>query len=280
MSPNVARAVLPSSLPEIEPERPRLDEQADVPILEARKDGYAAWLETVVHRAYPFAASYTIANLASFLVTGTGIAVGLLLTKVLLPIGGLDELDERLPGWFEDRRTPFLDSASYWMSLIGADFLVVLISITVIVFAFRRKWRIAGFLLTAIVIEVTTYRLIAGTVGRERPDVAPLDHLNPKHSFPSGHTAASVAVYCGIALLLTSRVKATWLRIAIWTPAIAIPVLVAVSRLYRGEHHVTDVVGGAMLGTGAILVALLATRAGIVASERREVQAPTEEPAA
>ena len=29
---------------------------APVPILEARKGGYAAWVETLVHRAYPFAA--------------------------------------------------------------------------------------------------------------------------------------------------------------------------------------------------------------------------------
>jgi membrane-associated phospholipid phosphatase len=44
---------------------------------------------------------------------------------------------------------------------------------------------------------------------------------------------------------------------------------VAVSRLYRGEHHPLDVVGGALLGVGALAIALLATRAAVVADERR-----------
>jgi membrane-associated phospholipid phosphatase len=269
MSPS-ARAVLPSALPALEPDRPRLDAQAPVPILEARHEGYAAWLETVVHRAYPFAASYTVANILSFVVVAIAVATGLVLTKLLLPIGGLESLDEQFPEWLVSQRTPFLDDASYWASLVGADILVVLVAVTVIVFAIRRNWRIAGFLLTAILVEVSTYRLIAGAVARRRPDVVQLDNLNPVHSFPSGHVAASVAVYGGFALLLTSRFHKRSVRVAIWIPAIAIPVMVAVSRLYRGEHHPADVIAGALLGVGALLVALLATRVGIVASERRK----------
>jgi membrane-associated phospholipid phosphatase len=109
-------------------------------------------------------------------------------------------------------------------------------------------------------------------VARDRPDVVKLDNLNNAHSFPSGHVAASVAVYCGIGLLLTSRTHKTWLRVVIWAGVISIPVLVAISRIYRGEHHPVDVIGGALLGAGAILVAVLATRVGIVADERRQAR--------
>ena len=267
-----ARAVLPSSLPALEADRPRLKDAAPVPILEARKGGYAAWLETVVHRAYPFAASYTVANILSFLVVGIGIALGLLATRIVLPIGGLEEADGQLPAWMESHRTPFWNDASYWMSQVGATVLIAVVAVTAIFFAFRRRWRIAGFLLTAILVEVSTYRLIAGLVARDRPDVVKLDNLNPAHSFPSGHVAASVAVYCGIAVLVTSRFHQTWLRVVIWAGAISIPVLVAVSRIYRGEHHPVDVIGGALLGAGAILVAVLATRVGIVADERRQAR--------
>jgi membrane-associated phospholipid phosphatase len=272
MSRLSARAVLPSSLPALEPDRPRAGEAAPVPILEARKGGYAAWLETVVHRAYPFAASYTVANILSFLVVGIGVALGLLATKIVLPIGGLEATDERLPAWMESQRTPFLNDATYWMSQVGAGVLIAVVAGTAIYFAFRRRWRIAGFLLTAIIVEVSTYRLIAGLVARNRPDVVKLDNLNNAHSFPSGHVAASVAVYCGIAVLLTSRFHERWLRLVIWAGAISIPVLVGVSRIYRGEHHPVDVVGGALLGAGAILVAVLATRVGIVADERRQAR--------
>jgi membrane-associated phospholipid phosphatase len=272
MSRLTARAVLPSSLPALESDRPRLRATAPVPILEARKGGYAAWLETLVHRAYPFAASYTVANILSFLVVGIGVALGLLATRIVLPIGGLEQADARLPEWMESQRTSFWNDATYWMSQVGATVLIAVVAGTVIFFAFRRRWRIAGFLLTAILVEVTTYRLIAELVSRDRPDVVKLDNLNPAHSFPSGHVAASVAVYCGIALLLTSRFHQRWLRMVIWTVALSIPFLVAVSRIYRGEHHVVDVIGGALLGAGAVLVAVLATRVGIVADERRQAR--------
>ena len=272
MSRLTARAVLPSSLPALEPDRPRLEDSAPVPILEARQGGYAAWLETVVHRAYPFAASYTVANILSFLVVGIGVVLGLLATRIVLPIGGLEQADARLPLWMESQRTSFWNDATYWMSQVGATVLIAVVAGTVIFFAFRRRWRIAGFLLTAILVEVTTYRLIAELVSRDRPDVVKLDNLNPAHSFPSGHVAASVAVYCGIALLLTSRFHQRWLRMVIWTVALSIPFLVAVSRIYRGEHHVVDVIRGALLGAGAVLVAVLATRVGIVADERRQAR--------
>ena len=175
------RAVLPSSLPALEPDRPRLEDAAPVPILEARKGGYAAWLETLVHRAYPFAASYTVANILSFLVIGIGVALGLLATRIVLPIGGLEAADDQLPAWMESQRTSFLNDATYWMSQVGATVLIVVVAGTAIFFAFRRRWRIAGFLLTAILVEVSTYRLIAGLVARDRPDVVKLDKIGRAH---------------------------------------------------------------------------------------------------
>ncbi len=58
---------------------------------------------------------------------------------------------------------------------------------------------------------------------RDRPDVPRLEGLEPDASYPSGHTAASIAVYVGLALLATYLVKSRGARIAIWTVAILIP---------------------------------------------------------
>jgi membrane-associated phospholipid phosphatase len=262
-------SVMPAALHPRGPHRPRLEATAPVPILEARQGGIAEWLESVVYRGYPFAASYVISNLLSFVVIGIAILSGWFVTRTLLPMGGLERLDERSPEWFATHRTPFWNDVTNYTSQVGATVLIVAVLVTSLVFAYRRRWRVAGFLLTAIVVEVTTYRVIAGVVGRERPDVHRLDHLNPNHSFPSGHTAASIAVYGGFTLLLTSRFHNKWLRISLWTIALAIVSAVGASRLYRGDHHPSDLIAGAILGSGALLVAVLATRAGIVASERR-----------
>ena len=79
----------------------------------------------------------------------------------------------------------------------------------------------------------------------------------------------AVAVYCGVALLITSAVRNGAARCAVWFVAIAIPLLVALSRMYRGMHHPTDVIAGAIWGIGSILVAIMAARAAATADERR-----------
>ena len=84
--------------------------------------------------------------------------------------------------------------------------------------------------------------------------------LVPDHSFPSGHVGTAVAVYGGAALLLV-----LWLRsrdglggagrIVVVVLA-CVPLFVAVSRLYQGAHHLTDV--GTSLVYGTVWLAVLA----------------------
>ncbi len=60
-----------------------------------------------------------------------------------------------------------------------------------------------GFILAAIGVEAATYRATTLVIHRQRPAVPRLDDLPADASYFSGHTAASVAVYCGIALVIT-----------------------------------------------------------------------------
>ena len=52
--------------------------------------------------------------------------------------------------------------------------------------------------------------------------------------------AATTCLYVAIAILVIGHARGWW-RFLFLIPAIAMPVLVAVSRMYRGEHHPTDV---------------------------------------
>ena len=56
---------------------------------------------------------------------------------------------------------------------------------------------------------------------------------------------------------------------AAWTLAIALPVLVAVSRMYRGMHHPFDVLGGALVGLGTLAIVVFACRAAQAAARQR-----------
>jgi membrane-associated phospholipid phosphatase len=44
---------------------------------------------------------------------------------------------------------------------------------------------------------------------------------------------------------------------------------VAFARMYRGEHHPIDVAGGAVMGVGALIVALFAARTARSVAELR-----------
>jgi undecaprenyl-diphosphatase len=96
-----------------------------------------------------------------------------------------------------------------------------------------------------------------------------LESLPVNASYPSGHTAAAIAVYGGLALLITSRISSLAPRVFIWLIAVAIPVYVAFARMYRGMHHPLDVLGGVVIGIAALTAMVLVSRAtGSAAADR------------
>ena len=136
-----------------------------------------------------------------------------------------------------------------------------------------RRWRFLAFIAGAILVEVATYRVTSLIVHRERPTVPRLDHLPVNQSYPSGHVAASIVVYIGLALVLSPKLRDRRLLILLWTLAIALPLLVAASRMYRGMHHPIDAVAGVGMGLASIAIALFAARAAGEAADARSRRA-------
>ena len=92
-------------------------------------------------------------------------------------------------------------------------------------------------------------------ISRDRPPVEILDPgLVPDHSFPSGHVATAVVVYCALAVHLLRTVPSS--RRWAW-PLYAVPLIVAATRLYQGAHHPTDVLTSLVLAP--LWVAAVAT---------------------
>ena len=134
---------------------------------------------------------------AAFLITtligyatlvGALVALGLVLTKILIPIDAIRHADESVPGWMADHRSGWLDNASDIVSRMGdIPALPILVALILVIAALVRRFRIGAFLLTAVLMEVTAYRIGALAVPRQRPDVHRLDTLPVDQSFPSGH---------------------------------------------------------------------------------------------
>ena len=90
--------------------------------------------------------------------------------------------------------------------------------------------------------ELAAFLAVAAIVKRPRPDVPHLDSNLPTSAFPSGHVAATTCLYVAIAILVIGHARGWW-RYLFLIPAIVMPVMIAVARLYRGEHHPTDILG-------------------------------------
>jgi membrane-associated phospholipid phosphatase len=210
----------------------------------------------------PVVAFLTVALLGFAILAGLAVAAGWALETYVLPDHGIGHADEHVNVWFAHHRTATRNDVSYWLSGIGDVYAIpAVVALTALVAVLRRRWRTAAFVIAAIAIEAATYRVVTLAIHRERPRVPRLDHLPVNASYYSGHTGASVAVYCGVALLVTSRIRSAGARTACWLIAVAIPGLVALSRMYRGMHHPTDVAAGALVGIGTLIVAVTAARA-------------------
>ncbi len=205
------------------------------------------------------------------LVSAATVGLGFLLVDGILSIGAIAHADEHVDTWLAAHRTSGLTEASSVGSEIGSGFVIpAVVAVAVVWFSVRRHWRAAAFVLAAILVEVASYRVATLFVHRHRPAVHRLEDLPVNASFPSGHVAASIAVYGGLALLLTSRYKNPWLRSIFWALAVALPIAVGISRMYRGMHHPLDVLAGVLMGVAAVLIALFAAQVTGVVSARRD----------
>ncbi|HET7416661.1 MAG TPA: phosphatase PAP2 family protein [Solirubrobacterales bacterium] len=243
-----------------------------VPIFEAARgslpDRFAAKLDSR-HPALVF----FLAMLAGFLLlAAASILLALIVVHVLVPSSGLglEKTDESFNDTLAEHRTGFLTTLAEIGSVVGgAPLLPIIVGLVAIVCAFRRQWLIAAFAVFVLAVESATYRVTSIVVPRDRPSVPRLEHLEFDASYPSGHTAASIAVYSGLVLLLTTRFTSSLKKALAWTAAILLTTYVALSRMYEGMHHPLDVLGGVFVGIGAILVLLFACRAAGAAAERR-----------
>ena len=175
------------------------------------------------------------------LILGLIVGIGELITKD----GNGNVLGDRtIPHWFAAHRTATWTHWSLIFTTLGATqaILIVALATCVVFLAVTRHWRPVIFVATVMFGELGAFLAAAAVVKRPRPDVSQLDQHLPTSAYPSGHEAATCCLYVAVAILVIGHARGWW-RWLFLIPAIAMPVLVALSRMYRGEHHPTDILG-------------------------------------
>ncbi len=246
----------------------RSTDEWKLPVLQPKTGGPAQRLAGSFGGLHPVV-GFTVAMLLGFaLIAALSIGLGLLVTHVLEHSWGIGSADERVDVWLAAHRTSSRTEASWIGSTIaGGMVLPLLVGAIAVVCALLRKWRLAAFAVFALVVESGAYRATTLVIHSHRPRVVRLDHLPVNASYPSGHTAASIAVYAGLVLLLTSRFTNSLFRAFAWATAVAIVGFVAGSRMYRGMHHPLDVGGGVVVGIAALVVIVFACRTAAAAED-------------
>ena len=243
-----------------------------IPVLEPAQGGPAERFAAAVGRKRHPVMVFLAAMFGGLaLLAVLSMAAGFLLTHVLAHAWGVGAADGHFEGWLAAHRTASRTEASLIGSIMAGGVVLPIIVATIgVVCAALRKWRIAAFAVFGLIVESGAYRATTLVIHEHRPRVVRLENLQVNASYPSGHTAASIAVYGGLVLLLTSKIAKPAFRSLAWTVAVAIPIFVGLSRMYRGMHYPLDVAGGALVGIAALTVIVFACRsAGAAAASRR-----------
>lgn len=198
------------------------------------------------------------------LVAGTG----WLLTEGPLKEVGLSE--EAVNRNLEASRTSFWDAVTLGFSWVGATVSIIGVCLVVVALVWwrTRQWWFAVVSLLAISLQAMVFFFTTLLIDRERPDVERLDGSPPTSSFPSGHAGAAAALYFTLALLAL-RIANPLLRRVVFGACVAMPLLVATARLYRGMHHVSDVLVAIVNGLVAAILAWCWLRRDVPESQTR-----------
>jgi len=210
---------------------------------ESRPTARDVWHDALARVLTPAVALFAVIVSAGWLIMG--------------PLGGLDgevAVNEELQ---EGRsRTALWDATTgIWSRLGNTEIIIGTCAVISLLILWRtRQWWYAAIPAIAISIQATVFVIAAWIVGRERPDVEKLDPAPPTSSYPSGHVGAATALYLTFAFM-AQRIERTWLRRLVTVGCLLVPLLVSYARLYRGMHHLSDVLLGMLNGVVCALLA-------------------------
>jgi len=174
---------------------------------------------------------------------------------------GVFRFDLKVAFALREENDPALNAFMTAISFLGDGWVPVILVIAVAaICAWEKKWIEAAF-----VVATLSSGVLAGVlkmvVGRARP---PSFTLNPwdifqsfnQYAYPSGHVLFFV-VFFGFSAYLAWKFLSGWLRWIVIAICASLIVLIGPSRIYLGEHWVSDVIGSYIIGSFWLIILIL-----------------------
>jgi undecaprenyl-diphosphatase len=149
---------------------------------------------------------------------------------------------------------------------LGDPLPLIILAITITLWELYRRHYARALVMTGSLIVMPAFYFVKELIQRARPlSEFVAQHGLHDYSFPSGHSAGSMAVY-GMILLLASSHLVGKARITIVTVCATIIALIGLTRIYLGAHFPSDVIGGWLLGL--TIISLLRSLSLMIAKHR------------
>lgn len=160
---------------------------------------------------------------------------------------------------FQRKRSSFLHKLVQGISgVVGSAVMLNALVLPTAFLLWKRNWRLEAILTVGVSWSNALVRVFVGQlIKRPRPSpalVAMSDDKKTK-SFPSGHVCSSVDFWGWLAAISLIRGTTPWHKVLAGFAALCL-VCVGPSRVYLGDHWVTDVVGGYLFGGGWLTLCL------------------------
>ena len=163
--------------------------------------------------------------------------------------------DIRVANLFVVFRTTDLTKIFTWITMLGKSqvILVFILTTTALLWLWRKKYCILPLFIAVAGSESFTW---LGKLLFHRPRPAMAVYAERSFSFPSGHATIAVAFY-GFAAYLLMRSARTWkTAVNILFTAFLLITAIGFSRVYLGEHYISDVWSGYLVGAMWLIIAI------------------------
>lgn len=170
-----------------------------------------------------------------------------LIGKVLLVNKAERFFEAGIVAFFHNYSPSFIMAFSKLLAIVFStkSCIVILCILAIVSYFIKRDWRITLVQLVTCLLPMVYIFAVKFIVHRPRPFIGIKIKVPPDPSFPSGHTAAAVAI-CAMALMIIYTANKAFLRLGLIISIIVV-VIVALSRLIVAAHFPTDVLTSAIM---------------------------------
>ncbi len=157
-------------------------------------------------------------------------------------------IDHAVSVWFYALRSDGGVSIFEYITALGSTKAVLILAILLTLYLYRRHGqKLASVFVWGIVVNEAIVFTLKHLVNRPRQLLAVVLETDP--SFPSGHAAAAIFFYGFLVFYATKYITNRMWRGVVRVISILFVILIPVSRLYLGEHYLTDILASIIIAS-------------------------------